>query len=201
MSLDFKLIVKYLLMNNKFNFLENKTVEDLNLYINKNSLTYTTSHFKMSTPFYTSQLVDMFAYEVLTHGRLSRTFYKQLSLPQKLRLPASLIVYHFHSLIYSERFFIFTHEHSKSSLSLKGRNSSRFYSITEFFSAANWLEREVAELHGLDFSGKRDIRNLLLPYGDLTAPFKKSFPTVGLRELYFNNIKEVVIQCPVSVQA
>jgi NADH:ubiquinone oxidoreductase subunit C len=62
------------------------------------------------------------------------------------------------------------------------------------------LEREVAELHGVNFFGKKDLRNLMLQYGDSTSPFQKSFPTIGLREMYYEPIKDTIIQNPVSVQ-
>ena len=78
--------------------------------------------------------------------------------------------------------------------------NSNFFSITELFPAANWLEREVAELHGVIFTGKQDLRNLLLQYGDSTAPFQKSFPTIGVQEMYYDPIKDTLIQNPVTVQ-
>jgi NADH:ubiquinone oxidoreductase subunit C len=55
-------------------------------------------------------------------------------------------------------------------------------------------------MHGVSFAGKKDLRNLMLQYGDTTAPFQKSFPTIGVREIFYNPIKDTVIQSPVSVQ-
>jgi NADH:ubiquinone oxidoreductase subunit C len=68
------------------------------------------------------------------------------------------------------------------------------------FFAANWLEREVSELHSINFTGKKDLRNLMLQYGDSTAPFQKSFPTIGLREMFYNPIKDTIVQNPISIQ-
>jgi len=73
-------------------------------------------------------------------------------------------------------------------------------SITELFFAANWLEREVSELHAITFNGKKDIRNLMLQYGDSTAPFQKSFPSIGVKELFYNPVKDTLVQNPVTVQ-
>jgi NADH:ubiquinone oxidoreductase subunit C len=50
------------------------------------------------------------------------------------------------------------------------------------------------------FTGKQDLRNLLLQYGDSTAPFQKSFPTIGVQEMYYDPIKDTLIQSPVTVQ-
>lgn len=40
----------------------------------------------------------------------------------------------------------------------------------------------------------------MLQYGDTTTPFKKSFPTVGLKEMFYNPVKDTIIQNPVSLQ-
>ena len=48
--------------------------------------------------------------------------------------------------------------------------------------------------------GKKDLRNLMLQYGDSTSPFQKSFPTIGLREMFYNPIKDTIIQNPISIQ-
>ena len=72
--------------------------------------------------------------------------------------------------------------------------------MTELFSAANWLEREVSELSGVSMSGKKDLRNLMLQYGDSSTPFKKSFPTIGLREMFYNPVKDTIVQNPVTLQ-
>ena len=100
-----------------------------------------------------------------------------------------------------DRYFVFTvvggsHSVTGTRYSVYGTLSS----IAELFPAANWLEREVSELHGVNFSGKKDLRNLMLQYGDSTSPFKKSFPTIGLKEMYYDPLNDTVIQSPVSVQ-
>jgi NADH:ubiquinone oxidoreductase subunit C len=54
-------------------------------------------------------------------------------------------------------------------------------------------------MHGGTFIGKKDIRNLMLQYGDSSAPLQKSFPSIGLREMFYDPIKDVVVQNPVSI--
>jgi NADH:ubiquinone oxidoreductase subunit C len=73
-------------------------------------------------------------------------------------------------------------------------------SITEIFLNANWLERENAELHGIFFAGKKDIRNLMLTYGDTSAPMRKSFPSIGIKEIFYDTTIDSLIQTPVSIQ-
>ena len=79
-------------------------------------------------------------------------------------------------------------------------SANKLSSITELYSSANWLEREAAELSGITFNGKKDLRNLMLQYGDSTAPFQKPFPSIGLKEMYYTPIKDTIIQNPVSLQ-
>lgn len=73
-------------------------------------------------------------------------------------------------------------------------------SITELFLNANWLEREASELSGVFYLLKKDTRNLMLPYGDSSFPFKKSFPSIGYRELFYNNLSNTIISTSVSIQ-
>jgi NADH:ubiquinone oxidoreductase subunit C len=135
--------------------------------------------------------VDIFSYEVPSVN---------LSLPQGSLSTAdtSLLVYNYHSLLTQDRFFVFTH--SGSSYNSFSASRSTVQSIAELFSAANWLEREVSELSGISISGKKDLRNLMLQYGDASTPFKKSFPTIGLREMFYNPIKDTIVQNPVTIQ-
>ena len=104
------------------------------------------------------------------------------------------------SFLNQDRLFLFCTNLKKSQTSKFFNTSVPLNSISEVFSAANWLERENSELHGINFSGKKDLRNLLLQYGDNSFPFQKSFPSIGLKEMFFNPIKDTLIQSNVSLQ-
>jgi NADH:ubiquinone oxidoreductase subunit C len=112
---------------------------------------------------------------------------------------SSIIVYNFHSLYSQDRFFVFTQPTYVTS-QLSVNPNLAVSSVAEIYPAGNWLEREVSELNGVSFSGKKDLRNLMLQYGDASKPFKKSFPSIGLKEMFYDPIKDIVIQNPVSVQ-
>ena len=62
------------------------------------------------------------------------------------------------------------------------------------------LEREISELHGINFAGKKDLRNLMLQYGDTSSPFQKLFPSIGVKELFYDPLKDTLIQKNVTVQ-
>jgi NADH-quinone oxidoreductase subunit C len=103
--------------------------------------------------------------------------------------------------LYSQdRFFIFVVNDLFTTKSKVLSSNSSIDSVAELFPAANWLEREVSELHGVNFAGKKDLRNLMLQYGDSSLPFQKSFPTIGLKEMYYEPVKDTLIQSPVTVQ-
>jgi hypothetical protein len=40
----------------------------------------------------------------------------------------------------------------------------------------------------------------MLPYGDISAPFNKNFPSIGYRELFYNNVLDNIISSEVSLQ-
>jgi len=167
-------------------------------------LYFTCSHLKFSSVLYLSQLTDIFAYEVprrtinkFTSGSVN----KLTNLSSVGKSLASIIVYNFHLLGTQERFYIFV-SNTLSTQSLKAVSSFsvKIVSITELFFAANWLERELSELHGVIIKNKKDLRNLMLQYGDSSSPFQKSFPSIGLKEMYYNPIKDTIVQSPLSVQ-
>jgi NADH:ubiquinone oxidoreductase subunit C len=62
------------------------------------------------------------------------------------------------------------------------------------------LEREVAELNGVNFNNKKDLRNLMLQYGDTSVPFQKSSPSIGYKEFYYDSINDILIETPITLQ-
>jgi NADH:ubiquinone oxidoreductase subunit C len=169
------------------------------------SISYVCTHVKLSSFFYLSQLVDIFPYEILLPSHSSRSKVQYLNPVTSLVdndflddsefnkfTNSSILVYNFHSLGGQDRFYFFT-----LSTGLCGSN---FNSVSDLFFSANWLEREASELHGLSFCFKKDVRNLMLQYGDSSLPFQKSFPSLGLTEVFYNPIKDTLINSPISIQ-
>ena len=147
-------------------------------------LYYLATHFKLSTVWYSMQLIEIFSYEVGYSAPLS-------SSTNRVSAPKMLLVYNFHNMFSQERLFLFTTGCS-SSQSVK--------SISALFSNANWLEREVSEMSGISFVGKQDLRNLMLSYGDSSTPLRKSIPSIGLKEVAFDASNDMLVQTPVMVQ-
>ena len=54
--------------------------------------------------------------------------------------------------------------------------SARVPSIQRIWMGANWLEREVWDLFGIDFDGHGDLRRLLMPEDWEGHPLRKDYP-------------------------
>ncbi len=57
-------------------------------------------------------------------------------------------------------------------------------SITNLWVGANWPEREVFDLMGLDFESHPDLRRILMPENYKGHPLRKDFPLQGIGEDY-----------------
>jgi len=54
------------------------------------------------------------------------------------------------------------------------------HSVVELWKTANWLEREVYDLFGVDFGGHPDLRRILMPQNYAEGhPLRKDFPLRG----------------------
>ena len=167
-------------------FFANKTfrAKNLTLLLPDKLLYYLALHVKFATSARSSQLVEIFAYE----NPNTSTTASQHPLPSP-----GILVYQFHNLFSQERLFVFS-----TGLGISKAPNPK--SLDELFVSSNWLEREVSEMHAITFEGKKDLRNLMLQYGDSSAPFLKSYPSVGTKEVFYDSVTDTLVQVPVSLQ-
>jgi NADH-quinone oxidoreductase subunit C len=73
-------------------------------------------------------------------------------------------------------------------------------SLTKIFPAANWMEREVFDMYGVNFSGHPDLRRILTDYNFDGHPLRKDFPLTGHTEVRYSEDKKKVIYEPVKLE-
>ena len=63
-------------------------------------------------------------------------------------------------------------------------------SLTSVFPSANWMEREVFDMYGVNFKDHPDLRRILTDYGFEGHPLRKDFPLTGHTEVRYSEDKK-----------
>ena len=73
-------------------------------------------------------------------------------------------------------------------------------SLTSIFPSANWMEREVFDMYGVEFKDHPDLRRILTDYGFKGHPLRKDFPLTGHNEVRYSEEDKKVVYEPVKLE-
>lgn len=77
-------------------------------------------------------------------------------------------------------------------LYIKLSEQQKLPTLVNTYSSSDWLEREVWDMFGINFTAHPDLRRILTDYGFTSFPLRKDFPLRGFKEvLYLEHEKRV----------
>lgn len=75
-------------------------------------------------------------------------------------------------------------------------NHPQLDSVQDIFAGANWREREVYDLFGIEFLGHPDLRRMMMPEDWVGHPLRKDYP-LGYEEVQFSfNFDDIMVNKP-----
>ena len=98
-------------------------------------------------------------------------------------------------------YFFLSHEfNQRIIISFSINENEHVKSLTSIFPSANWLEREVFDMYGVNFKDHPDLRRILTDYGFKGHPLRKDFPLTGHNEVRYSEDEKKVIYESVKLE-
>ena len=98
-------------------------------------------------------------------------------------------------------YLLLSHEkNSRIKIEFDKKEGEILSSLTSIFPSANWMEREVFDMYGIEFKDHPDLRRILTDYGFKGHPLRKDFPLTGHNEVRYSEEDKKVIYEPVKLE-
>ena len=98
-------------------------------------------------------------------------------------------------------YFLLSHEKNlRIIINVNIDEKSSLPSIIKIYPSANWMEREVFDMYGIQFKSHPDLRRILTDYGFKGFPLRKDFPLTGHTQVRYSEEEKKVVSEPVKLE-
>ena len=98
-------------------------------------------------------------------------------------------------------YLLLSHEKNiRIKVSINFEIGKKIPTLTRTYPSANWMEREVFDMYGIEFTNHPDLRRILTDYNFEGHPLRKDFPLTGHTEVRYSEEQKKVISEPVKLE-
>jgi NADH-quinone oxidoreductase subunit C len=98
-------------------------------------------------------------------------------------------------------YLLLSHEKNmRIKISINFEIGKKIPTLTKIYPSANWMEREVFDMYGVEFIDHPDLRRILTDYNFEGHPLRKDFPLTGFNEVRYSEKEKKVVYEPVKLE-